>query len=233
MSEQSYWRRAAVVSCCIHCLLFVGVGWLVGGVFSKAAEPETIEMELISSVALPEQTAAVPITMPQAASSAAQPMTAAAARPITSNPRPAASASASDVVADNFSPAAESAAPSGSGSVDAAVPALATGGVAGVETVAPAAPKRISAPRILNKVEPDYPEDARQDGAVGTVGVKIEVLENGRPGDVQLVSSSGRQSFDEAAMQAVRKWRFVPAQEAASGQPIRCFTTLAVVFNLN
>ncbi|WP_371378453.1 TonB family protein [Sporomusa aerivorans] len=65
------------------------------------------------------------------------------------------------------------------------------------------------------------------------VGVKIEVLENGRTGEVQIARSSGRQSFDEAALQAVRKWRFVPAQEAVGGRTVRCFTTLSVVFRLN
>lgn len=233
MSNQSYWRRAVVVSYCIHCLLFVGAGWLGGSIFSKAAEPETIEMELISSVALPEQAVQVPITMPQAASSSAvKPIVSDPARPITPNTKPVASAPASDVVADRFSPAAESAAPSGA-AVPAAATGATTGGSTGVESTAPAAPKRISAPRILNKVEPDYPQDARQEGVGGTVGVKVEVLENGRPGEVQLARSSGRWSLDEAALQAVRQWQFVPAQETGSGEAVRCYTTFSVVFELS
>ena len=172
-------------------------------------------MELISSVALPEQVTAVPITMPQAASSIAQPMKPPVA-PTPSNPNPIVNASASVAAADSFSQPAEPAASSaGSGASDAPPPA---------------ARKSVSAPRILNKVEPDYPEDARQDGIAGTVGVKIEVLENGRTGEVRIVRSSGRSSLDEAALQAVRRWRFVPAEE--DGQAIRCFTTLAVVFDL-
>lgn len=231
MSKQSYWRCATIVSCCIHCLLFVGAGWLGGGIFSKAAEPETIEMELISSVALPEQVAAVPITMPQAASSIAQPMTP-PVTPTPSNPNPIVNAPASAAVADRFSQPAEPAAPSGSGATDVAPSAAAIGGTAGGASAAPppAVHKSVSAPRILSKVEPDYPEDARQDGIAGTVGVKIEVLENGRTGEVRIVHSSGRSSLDEAALQAVRRWRFVPAEE--DGQAIRCFTTLAVVFDL-
>lgn len=219
MSKQSYWRCATIVSCCIHCLLFVGAGWLGGGIFSKPAEPETIEMELISSVALPEQVAPVPITMPQAASSIAQPMTP-PVTPTPSNPNPIVNAPASTAVADRFSQPAEPAASS------------AGGGTAGGASAAPppAVHKSVSAPRILSKVEPDYPDDARQEGVAGTVGVKIEVLENGRTGEVRIVRSSGRSSLDEAALQAVRRWRFVPAEE--DGQAIRCFTTLAVVFDL-
>jgi len=230
MSKQSYWRCATIVSCCIHCLLFVGAGWLGGGIFSKPAEPETIEMELISSVALPEQVAAVSITMPQAASSIAQPMTP-PVTPTPSNPNPIVNAPASTAVADRFSQPAEPAASSGSGATDVAPSVAAIGGTARGESAAPpAARKSVSAPRILSKVEPDYPEDARQDGIAGTVGVKIEVLENGRTGEVRIVRSSGRSSLDEAALQAVRRWRFVPAEE--DGQAIRCFTTLAVVFDL-
>lgn len=232
MSEQSYWRRGVAVSCCIHCLLFIGAGWLGGGIFTRAAEPEMIEMELISSAALPGgQAAPVQISMPQAASSATNPMMADATSPSTPTLKPVASAAADAVVADRFSAAAQSAASSGA----AASAATTSGsGTTGVESAAsPAVPKRIAAPRILRKVEPDYPEDARQEGIAGTVGVKVEVLANGRPGDVQLARSSGRRSLDEAALQAVRQWRFVPAQETGSGEAVRCYTTFSVVFELS
>ncbi len=223
MPAQLYWRRAVVASCLIHCFILLGAGWLSGGLFSQAAEPETIEMELISNAALPEPAAAVPVSVPPATPPPAQPVQ---ASPV---PQPRVSTVARDAVADSYSPAtAVPAADAGSG--DNAVPAVAA---VGAGPTATAGTKQISAPRILSKVEPEYPEDARRDGFSGTVGVKIEVLENGRPGEVQLARSSGRQSLDDAALQAVRTWRFVPAQEAASGQAVRCFTTLSVVFRLN
>ncbi|SDE81589.1 energy transducer TonB [Sporomusa acidovorans] len=232
MLEQSYGRRAVVFSCCFHCLLFIGAGWLGGGLFSQAAEPETIEMELVSSSALPAQAAPVPITMPQAASSVIQPGVANSLRPMT------ASAAASDGIAERVSPAAAVSA-GGNGLADAAVPAVAAGNAAGGEaaaaslTAAPPQPRKIAAPRVLNRVDPDYPDDARQEGFAGTVKVKVEVLENGRPGEVFVVRSSGRQSIDEAALRAVRRWRFVPAQEVGSGEAVRCYTTFSVVFELN
>ncbi|SCM83214.1 TonB family protein [uncultured Sporomusa sp.] len=226
MPEQLYWRRALIASCFIHCLIFVGAGWLGGSVFSRVAEPEYIEMELISGVTAPEQAAAVP-AIPQKPNTAVQPAAPADIRPAVAAQRPVASAAASEVVAESFSPAAEAAAPAGSGSGEAA-PALAASGTG----VAAPAPGRIAAPQILSKVEPVYPDDARQDGFTGTVGVRIEVLANGRTGEVRLARSSGRGSMDEAALQAVRKWRFVPARDESSGQTIRCFTTLAVVFKL-
>ncbi|WP_188397675.1 energy transducer TonB [Sporomusa sp. GT1] len=227
MPEQLYWRRALMVSCFIHCLIFVGAGWLGTSVFSKVAEPEYIEMELISSVTAPEQAAAVPVAMPQEANTAVKPTTPVDVRPVVAAQKPVANVAASEVVTESFSPAAAAAAPAGTGSGEAA-PALAASGTG----VSAPAPRRISAPQILSKVEPAYPDDARQDGFTGTVGVKIEVLANGRTGEVRLARSSGRGSMDEAALQAVRKWRFVPAKDEGSGQAIRCFTTLAVVFKL-
>jgi protein TonB len=223
MPEQLYWRRAVAASCLIHCFILLGAGWLSGGLFSQAAGPEIIEMELISNAALTEPAAAVPVAIPQATPSQAQPVQ---AYPV---PKPRVSTADRDDVADSYSPLTASPEPA-AGPGDNAVPAAAA---VGTGPAAPAGAKRISAPRILHKVEPEYPENARQDGFSGTVGVKIEVLENGRPGDVQLARSSGRRSLDDAALQAVRKWRFVPAQETASGQPVRCFTTLSVVFRLN
>lgn len=226
MPEQLYWRRALMVSCLIHCLLLIGAGWLGGSIISKAAEPEYIEMELIGSVIAPEQAAAGPMAMPQADNIAAQPRKFADVRPVVAVQRPV--VAASDVVTESYSPSAEAAAPAGTGSGETAVPTLAASGTD--VSVSPA--RKISAPRILKKVEPAYPDDARQDGFTGTVGVKIEVLENGQTGEVRLARSSGRESVDEAALQAVRKWRFVPAKDESSGRAVRCFTTLAVVFEL-
>ena len=39
-------------------------------------------------------------------------------------------------------------------------------------------------------------------------------------------------SFDAAASEAIRHWRFVPAQEVNSGRAVRSFTTVAIVFKL-
>lgn len=231
MFEQSYWRRAVMVSCCIHCLIFVGVGWLGSSIFSKEAEIETIDMELISTVTLPEQAAPVPISVPQAASSDIKPAVPDVSRPTTAATKPIGSA-VRDVVAERYTPAAEAAGAASGGSAEPAVPVAAAGSTAAVAPPS-AAPRSLSAPRILNKVEPEYPEDARQEGVAGTVGVKVEVLENGRPGEVRVAHSSGWRSLDEAALQAVRQWRFVPAQENGSGQAVRCFTTFSVVFELS
>lgn len=227
MSNKSYLQHAMVASCIIHCLLLAGAGWLGVKLFNHNSEPECIEMELVSSVAIPEA-APVPIAVPQT-NPVTQTVTNETSRPNVTAQTPLATAS-SDDVATSVSQSVASV--SSGGTSDAAVPVSASVGVGGTDAAPPVSHK-ISRPRILSKVKPSYPEDARQDGFEGTVGVKIEVQENGRPGEVQLVRSSGRSSMDEAAIRAVRKWRFVPAQEEGTGRAVRCYTTLSVVFELN
>lgn len=90
----------------------------------------------------------------------------------------------------------------------------------------------IAPPRILSKTEPDYPSAARQAGLEGTVILKVQIFENGRPGDIDIYRSSGHAALDNAAVAAVRKWRFTPAKDLNSGRSVPCITTLPVVFLL-
>lgn len=59
---------------------------------------------------------------------------------------------------------------------------------------------------------PRYPPSALRRGEQGTVVVRVEVDANGKPGGVALVRRSGSRDLDRAAMEAVRNWRFQPAQ---------------------
>lgn len=91
---------------------------------------------------------------------------------------------------------------------------------------------RIQPPQILEKVNPKYPEQARQEGVEGIVRLRIEILANGRPGQISVVESSGDARLDAAAMEAVAKWRFIPARDIVTGTAVRCYTTLPVAFKL-
>ncbi|MDG2526609.1 energy transducer TonB [Stenotrophomonas sp. HITSZ_GD] len=59
---------------------------------------------------------------------------------------------------------------------------------------------------------PRYPPAALRRGDQGTVVVRVEVDASGAPGGVALVERSGSRDLDRAAMEAVRAWRFQPAQ---------------------
>jgi len=96
-------------------------------------------------------------------------------------------------------------------------------------TAAPAPP----APRQLKtntRVEPIYPPTSRRMSEEGTVQVRVLVDERGRPKEVNIGKSSGFPRLDEAAMEAVRKWRFVAATNAQG--PISTWTQVAVTFRL-
>jgi TonB family protein len=62
---------------------------------------------------------------------------------------------------------------------------------------------------------PRYPPDALRRRIEGTVLLKVEVRPAGDTGAVDVARSSGHRSLDEAAVEAVRKWRFRPATDAA------------------
>jgi protein TonB len=75
----------------------------------------------------------------------------------------------------------------------------------------------IKPPRATSAPNPEYPEAARQAKLSGTVIVALAVNENGRVDDVRVVRSSNNE-FDRNAMDAGRKWQFVPATK--DGKPV-------------
>lgn len=108
-----------------------------------------------------------------------------------------------------------SAMPSESASADAAVPSQTDGASAVVVAASPLAdcePDFQAA--YLNNPAPIYPMAARRMGWQGKVLVSVEVRADGRAGQVQVQQSSGHQVLDEAALRAVRNWRFSPARQA-------------------
>lgn len=77
---------------------------------------------------------------------------------------------------------------------------------------APVTPASANAGYLKNPA-PEYPALAHRRGWEGTVLLRVHVLASGKPGDIQLQKSSGRQQLDEAALQAVKRWSFVPAKQ--------------------
>jgi len=69
----------------------------------------------------------------------------------------------------------------------------------------------VSDPIALNRIVPVYPRTARRKGHEGVVTVAISVAENGIVAHAEVVSSSGYEELDAAALSAVRSARFAPA----------------------
>jgi protein TonB len=84
-------------------------------------------------------------------------------------------------------------------------------------TAAPAAAVPPSeAPRFdaayLSNPKPAYPMLSRRAGEEGRVMLRVMVEANGLPSKIDVEQSSGFPRLDEAALEAVRKWKFVPAR---------------------
>lgn len=82
----------------------------------------------------------------------------------------------------------------------------------------------------LNNSAPMYPVVARRLGWQGKVLVSVEVLADGRAGQVKLQHSSGHPVLDDAAINAVKDWHFSPARHA--GQPVDKWFLVPIPFVL-
>jgi periplasmic protein TonB len=77
---------------------------------------------------------------------------------------------------------------------------------------------------------PRYPDSAPRQGITGTATLLFEVLENGRVGEVQIENSAGHPDLDQAAAEAIKKWRFEPARRGT--QPVAVWLRMPVKFVL-
>jgi protein TonB len=64
----------------------------------------------------------------------------------------------------------------------------------------------------LNNPAPDYPPISRRLGEQGLVLLQVQVTADGAAGSVELQTGSGSTRLDQAALEAVKKWRFIPAK---------------------
>ena len=65
----------------------------------------------------------------------------------------------------------------------------------------------------LNNPKPGYPSISRRLGEEGVVMLRVYVSAQGTPDQIQLLKSSGFARLDQAAQEAVARWRFVPARQ--------------------
>jgi TonB family protein len=67
--------------------------------------------------------------------------------------------------------------------------------------------------KVLGLSKPKYPRYSRLYGEEGTVLISVEVFADGKPGAIEVVSSSGYKRLDKAALAVLKKARFVPAKK--------------------
>jgi len=97
-------------------------------------------------------------------------------------------------------------------------------------TTAPEGVTRTARPQGGYQVRPAYPSAPRRLGVQGTTMLRVHVLADGRIGDVLVEHSAGHPDLDQAAMEAVRRWRFEPARRGADA--VAMWVLLPVEFRL-
>ena len=123
-----------------------------------------------------------------------------------------------------------------------AQPAEATRQSAAVRAAAQAAPAKPVATKPVAEVlsrkpsfrepprQPNYPSLARRRNQQGVVLVEVRLDERGQQRSLNVLRSSGVESLDRAALEAVAKWRFRP--ETTGGQAVPSRVQIPIQFAL-
>jgi protein TonB len=85
-------------------------------------------------------------------------------------------------------------------------------------------------PDDLHNAPPEYPEESRLAREEGLVVLRVKVTPQGEPAAVEIFCSSGYFRLDQAALRAVKQWRFHPATFA--GRPVPSEIETPVRFRL-
>jgi len=234
-------------SCLLHLGLIAGLlateRWLL---FIDAVRPPVLLAEIVTASDAPPQpeihskpepkrplAAKLPRLLPAPLQRVAEAVTPPPA-PKPSTPDPATVTSASPPSATSMTaatePAMSSAAagtpPSGPGTPSRA-PSPEVASASGRETGAITQSAR---PQGGYQVRPSYPSSALREGKQGTTMLRVHVLIDGRVGDVIVQQSAGHPDLDQAAIDAVRRWRFDPARRGS--EPVAMWVLLPVEFQI-
>jgi len=89
-----------------------------------------------------------------------------------------------------------------------------------------------SPPEVIKRINPEYPIKMRKRRIQGSVGLHVEVLANGDVGRVEVKKSlfAGSGGFDEAAINAVKQWKFSPAK--SNEKPVDSWAAFDIFFKL-
>ena len=85
--------------------------------------------------------------------------------------------------------------------------------------------------RLLEGKPPRYPMESRRKHEQGTVVVRLLIGTDGRVAEISIAQSSGFARLDQAALQAIRGWRWQPV--IRDGQPVEVRGLYTMPFTLN
>lgn len=64
------------------------------------------------------------------------------------------------------------------------------------------------APRVVRRISPTYPSNARWNGVEGSVTLAYRIGADGVPSDIRVVSATPSDLFEQSTIDALRRWRF-------------------------
>lgn len=96
------------------------------------------------------------------------------------------------------------------------------------EQTPPEAESQTPATRLIHKVDPEYPAEARAQRIQGPVVLDVQVLNDGAVGNIKIVS--GDPLLTGAAVNAVKQWQYQPY--SAQGGAVSSQTQVTVKFSL-
>lgn len=82
----------------------------------------------------------------------------------------------------------------------------------------------------LNNPPPTYPAISKRLGEQGRVVIRVHIDERGMPKEAQFETRSGYSRLDQAAMDAVMSWRYVPAKRGEV--PLAMWFNVPITFDL-
>jgi len=83
-------------------------------------------------------------------------------------------------------------------------------------------------PKLIKKVDPVYPDEARKKGIQGVVILEAKIDESGQVMDAMILRSVP--DLDQAAIDAIRQWVYEPM--LINGKPVKALFTVTVRFQL-
>ncbi len=90
--------------------------------------------------------------------------------------------------------------------------------------------KGVTPPRIIKSPDPKYPKAARKEQFEGTVVLWLIVNSQGSPEQIKVQRALGH-DLDQSAVDAVRRWKFVPAMK--EGAPVAVMINVEVNFRMH
>jgi TonB family protein len=88
----------------------------------------------------------------------------------------------------------------------------------------------VSAPQVVHAVQPEFTPEARQANYEGSISIQLIVDSQGNPQDIRVTRHLGM-GLDQKAIEAVRQYRFRPAQY--QGHPVAVQMIIEVAFHLH